>query len=169
MPQLNVSFKTLDSSSLAEYTRPELIVPRLRQADTPGIISELSQLLHREGFVPDMLPFYQTALNQELLSTSALGCGIAFPHGRLSGVRQLQFAFGRTPQPVTWTGRNTFRVQMIFLLAVPATDAACYLHLLAGLARLGQDREHLARLRSADTPDAILAVLEQVRMRQGRE
>jgi len=58
--------------SLADYTRLELIVPQLRDRDTAGIISELSHVLQREGGVPDVLPFYQVALNQELLANSAL-------------------------------------------------------------------------------------------------
>ena len=58
-------------------------------------------------------------------------------------------------------------MQLIFLLAVPATDAAGYLHLLASLARLGQQPELLAQLRVADNAEAILAVLERIRLRQG--
>ena len=154
------------SASLADYTRPALIVPRLRERDTAGIISELSQLLQREGSVPDVLPFYQAALNQELLANSALESGLAFPHARLSGVKRLQFAFGRTPEPIVWGGRSSWPAQLIFLLAVPATDAAGYLHLLGSLARLGQQPEILAQLREADSAETILASLQQVRLRQ---
>src|ERR1017187_7470179 len=153
--------------SLADYTHPGLIVPSLRERDTAGIISELSQVLQREGSVPDVLPFYQAALNQELLANSALESGLAFPHARLSGVKRLQFAFGRPPEPIVWGGRSSWPVQLVFLLAVPATDAAGYLHLLAILARLGQQPEHLAQLRAADNAEAILAVLQKARMRQG--
>ena len=153
--------------SLADYTRQELIVPQLRDRDTAGIISELSHLLQREGVVPDVLPFYQAALNQELLANSALDTGLAFPHARLSGVKGLQFAFGRTPEPVVWGGRSSWPVQLIFLLAVPATDVAGYLHLLASLARLGQQPELLTQLRLADSAEAVLAVLERIRLRQG--
>jgi len=85
--------------SLADYTHPGLIVPSLRERDTAGIISELSQVLQREGSVPDVLPFYQAALNQELLTSSALDCGLAFPHARLSGIKRVKFAFGCTPSP----------------------------------------------------------------------
>jgi mannitol/fructose-specific phosphotransferase system IIA component (Ntr-type) len=152
--------------SLADYTRPGLIVPRLRERDTAGIISELSQVLQREGSVPDVLPFYQAALNQELLANSALESGLAFPHARLSGVKRLQFAFGRTPEPIVWGGRSSWPVQLIFLLAVPATDAAGYLHLLASLARLGHQPEILAQLREADNAEAILASFQQIRLRQ---
>ena len=98
--------------SLADYTQSELIVPQLRECDTAGIISELSQVLQRQGGVPDVLPFYQAALNQELLANTALDCGIAFPHARLSGVKRLQFAFGRTPEPIVWGARSSWSVQL---------------------------------------------------------
>jgi len=152
--------------SLAEYTRPALIVPRLRERDTAGIISELSQVLQREGSVPDVLQFYQAALNQELLANSALESGLAFPHARLSGAKRLQFAFGRTPEPIVWGVRSSWPVQLVFLLAVPATDAAGYLHLLASLARLGQQPELLDQLRAAENAEAILTALQQIKLRQ---
>ncbi|MEI8045366.1 MAG: PTS sugar transporter subunit IIA, partial [Verrucomicrobiota bacterium] len=122
--------------------------------------------LQRHGGVPDILPFYQAALNQELLASSALPCGLAFPHARLSGVKRLQFAFGRTPEPIVWGAKSAWRAQMVFLLAVPATDAAGYLHLLGSLARLGQQPELLARLRDANDTDDTLAVLQQIGLRQ---
>jgi mannitol/fructose-specific phosphotransferase system IIA component (Ntr-type) len=153
--------------SLADYTQSGLILPQLRERDTAGVISELSQVLQRGGCVPDMLPFYHAALNQELLSSSALRCGLALPHARLSGVKRLQFALGRTPEPIVWGAGSAWPVQLVFLLAVPATDAAGYLHLLACLARLGQQPELLAELRAAESAEAILAVLERIRMRRG--
>jgi mannitol/fructose-specific phosphotransferase system IIA component (Ntr-type) len=152
--------------TLSEYTRHQLIVPRLEHNDAAGIISELSQILHQGGGVPDVLPFYHAALNQELLASSGLECGIAFPHARLSGIRQLQFAFGRTVEPATWSARGSWPVEFVFLLAVPATDAARYLHLLASLARLGQRPDYLQELRAASGAEGILQVLSKVAIRQ---
>jgi mannitol/fructose-specific phosphotransferase system IIA component (Ntr-type) len=154
-------------ATLAEYTRAALVVPELRERDTAGIISELSQVLQREGTVVDVLPFYHTALNQELLSNSALEPGLAFPHARMSGVKHLRFALGRAPQPVSWGARNSCGVRFVFLLAVPATDAASYLQLLASLARLGRQADLLAELGSARDAEAMLGVLERIKMRQG--
>ena len=153
--------------TLADYTHPALIVPSLREHDMAGILGELSQALQRQGCIPDMLPFYHAALNQELLSNSAHSCGIAFPHARLGAVKQVQFALGRASQPVIWGSKNSWPVQLIFLLAVPATDAAQYLHLLATLARLGQQPERLTELRLASTTEELFAVLEKVPMGNG--
>jgi mannitol/fructose-specific phosphotransferase system IIA component (Ntr-type) len=152
-------------ATLRDYTRAPLVLAQLRLRDTAGIISELSQALQRDGCVPDVLPFYHTALNQELLANSAVECGIALPHARLPGVKRLRFAFGRTPQPIMWGTKSPWPVDLIFLLAVPATDAANYLHLLASLARLGHQKESLSELRAATDANAILAVLERIKLR----
>ena len=162
---LETTSKAVYPATLADFTRTALVTPELRARDTAGVIGELSQVLQREGCVPDLLPFYHTALNQELLSSTALDCGIAFPHGRLSGVRHLQFAFGRLARPTSWGTGKSWPVQLVFLLAVPATDAAMYLHLLASIARLGQQPPLLDGLRAAETPERILSLLAQIRMR----
>ena len=164
---LDSAIKVAVPATLADYTHATLIVPELHEQDTAGIISELSHVLQREGTVADLLPFYHAALNQELLCSSAVGGGLAFPHARLNGVKQLRFAFGRAPAPVSWGARGALGVRFVFLLAVPATDAASYLHLLASLARLGQQPDLLHELGTAAEADAILALLERVKVRQG--
>jgi mannitol/fructose-specific phosphotransferase system IIA component (Ntr-type) len=157
----------LAGASLADYTRVGLILPELRERDTPGIISELSQVLQRQGWVPDVLPFYHTALNQELLNNSALACGLAFPHARLNGIKRLQFALGRAPAPIPWGAKGAWPVQLVFLIAVPATDAAGYLHLLASLSKLGQTTALLNELCSSPNAAAMFAVLEKLTLRPG--
>jgi mannitol/fructose-specific phosphotransferase system IIA component (Ntr-type) len=162
----DLTVESVSQLTLADYTCPRLVVSRLRERDTAGIISELSQALQREGYLSDVLPFYHTALNHELMANSALACGIALPHGRTNGVKQLQFAFGRAPQPVNWGAKGSLPVQVVFLLAVPATDAACYLHMLASLARLGQQSECVAELCAAQDAQSVLAVLQKIRIRK---
>lgn len=165
MPALDVIAKSASMTKVGDYTRAALIVPELRERDPAGVISELSQVLQRHGCVSDVLPFYHAALNQELLASSAMECGLAFPHARLNGVKQLQFALGRIQQPVIWGPKGSLPVQIVFLLAVPATDAAPYLQLLAALARLGLQPELLKELRKAADADAIFAVLQKIKMR----
>jgi mannitol/fructose-specific phosphotransferase system IIA component (Ntr-type) len=156
--------KAIPEGSLADFTRRELMVLALRERDAAGIIGELSRVLREQDCVPDVLPFYQAALNQELLANSANGFGMAVAHARLSGVKQLQFALGRAAQPVIWGAKGSWPVQLIFLLAVPATDAAAYLHLLSNLARLGRNSETLAELLAAPDAPGLLAVLRKIKL-----
>lgn len=150
--------------SLADYTSESLMVPQLREQDIAGVIQELSRLLHKAGRVPDMLPFYHSALNREFLVSTASPYGMAFPHGRLNGLPRLCFALGRLTQPIEWGVKGSPPVQLIFLMAVPATDATSYLYVVAGLAKLGKQDRLLADLRTAQTPLEMMSVLSQIKL-----
>jgi mannitol/fructose-specific phosphotransferase system IIA component (Ntr-type) len=150
---------------LADYTGPGLIVPQLRQRDAAGVVKELSQVLYECGCVPDVLTFYNAVLNHDFLVNSVVDCGIALPHARLHGVMEARFAFGRSREPLIWR-RGSVPVQFVFLLAVPATDAAGFLQLLSALARLGQQEHLLSALRSQNSAELIFRLLQEVRIRQ---
>jgi mannitol/fructose-specific phosphotransferase system IIA component (Ntr-type) len=161
---LNETVATSLCGSLADYTHPALIVPELRERDTAGVVKELSQVLHQQGCVPDVLAFYNAALNHEFLVNSATECGVAIPHARLNGVANSAFAYGASREPFTWGGRPSSPVQFIFLLAVPATDAAGFLQLLSALARLTRE-DHMAELRLAGTADDIFEFFKSIKVR----
>ena len=120
--------------------------------------------MHRQRCIADWLLFCQTALNREMAFASALPCGLAFPHARLAGVRELQFAVARLPRAVPWAGRSSCPVSLVFLISVPATEAAVYLRLLASITRLAQRSDHLNRLLAAPGPEQILETLCQMPM-----
>ena len=149
------------SGNLAGYTRPELIVARLREYEPAGVIGELSQLLHRQGYVRNVLSFYNAVLNHEFLSNSGNAVGIAIPHGRDVNVSRLIFAVGRTSEPIVWGIKGAWPVQLVFLVAIPATGELDYLHLLSRLARLCQKQEMLRKLCRATDGAAMWRVLEE--------
>lgn len=151
---------------LTDFTQEALTVPQLQARDVPGIIGELSQALQREACVSDALPFYHAVLNREFLVSTAMDCGLAFPHARLNGLKQLWFALGRTAEPVIWGVKGGLPVRLIFLMAVPATDATTYLHLLSALSRLGKEHQFLDQLCAAQDAGAMFAVLKQVKLRK---
>jgi mannitol/fructose-specific phosphotransferase system IIA component (Ntr-type) len=152
------------ATSLADYTSEQLIIPQLHARETAGVVQELSQVLHQEAHVPDLLPFYQAALNREFLVSTAMTHGMAFPHARLSGLAKLCFALGRTATPIPWGTKDAPAVQFVFLLAVPSTEATVYLHVVSGLARLGKDETAMAALQTANDPQEILSVLRSVKL-----
>jgi mannitol/fructose-specific phosphotransferase system IIA component (Ntr-type) len=151
--------------TLADFTSPGMIVPHLRGPDVTSVIQELSQAMQREGRVPDLLPFYHAALNREFLVSTEMEAGMAFPHARLPGFKELSFAFGRSDEPLVWGARGTRPVKMVFLLAVPATDSTQYLLLISGLVRLAKQIPLLEKLQTAQDPFQILEVFQQVTLR----
>jgi len=148
--------------SLADYTQPELIVPRLFESDPAGIINELSRRLGAQQVIVDVLSFYHTAFNHDRLNTFALPTGIAFPHARSSQVTRLTLAMGRTREAVHWQSKKSWPVDLVFLIAVPATNALDYLALLSCLASFGNHAEMLAGLRGAADAQDIYYQLRKI-------
>jgi mannitol/fructose-specific phosphotransferase system IIA component (Ntr-type) len=153
--------------SLADYTRPELIIPQLSEDDPPGIIKELSQRLREHGIIDDLLAFYHAAINHEFLGQTALRSGVAIPHVRSPQVRRLTLAVGRAGQPVVWGAKGSWPVTQVFLLAVPATDALDQLSLLSGIAGLVRQPELLARLGAAADAGEMFELLKEIRTHNG--
>ncbi len=151
--------------TLADFTSPGLIIPHLRGPDVAGVIQELSQAMQRSGRVPDLLPFYHAALNREFLVSTDVEAGMAFPHARQPGLKELSFAFGRSDQPLHWGAPSGRPVRMVFLIAVPATDATQHLLLVSGLVRLARDSRLVQALQDASGAAEILAVLQQIPLR----
>jgi len=154
-----------DAGSLADYTHANLIVPRLRDREAAGVIKELGQVLHREGCIRELLPFYNEALNREFLVNTATETGLAFPHARLSGISRLVFALGRSPKPLAWGAGGGPPVSFVFLVAVPAQDAPGYLQLLSAMIRLGTNPSLLHELREASSAQEMLEVLKQTNLK----
>ena len=92
--------------TLADFTSPSLIISHLRGQDAASVIQELSQALQREKRVPDLLPFYHAALNHEFLVSSDMEAGMAFPHARLPGLKELAFALAASALIPTTASRG---------------------------------------------------------------
>ena len=152
--------------SLADFTSETMIVPELRGRDTSAVIHELSKTLEQDACVPGMLPVYQSALNREYLVSTATDCGIAFPHARLTSVDRICFAFGRSRDAIAWG--NGHSAHIVFLLAVPATEAAEYLSLLATLTRLGKNQALRDELLAARGASEIYSILRTVQLTSNR-
>ncbi len=151
--------------TLADFTRPALIIPHLRGEKAAFAIKELSHVLGTENCVPDVLRFYQAALNREFMSGTDIDGGMAFPHARVPGVKQVAFALGRSSEPLRWSPRAAESVRLVFLLAVPATDATQYFQLVSGLIRLSKDVALMNRIFEARDESQIFEVLQQVTVR----
>jgi mannitol/fructose-specific phosphotransferase system IIA component (Ntr-type) len=161
----STTLATPTAMTLADFTSPALIVPRLRGQDAASVIQELSQALQRDKRVSDLLPFYHAALNREFMVSTDMEAGMAFPHARLPALKEVSFAFGRSEKPLGWGNKAAGAVRLVFLMAVPATDSTQYLSLVSGLARLAKDNRLVEKLHAARDASQIVEVLKQIELR----
>jgi len=150
--------------TLVDFTNPGLVVPYLHGHDAAAVIQELSAALQRERRVTDLLQFYHSALNREYLCSTVIEPGWAMPHALVKGLDKPCFVLGRCPSPMTWMKIDQQRVTLVFLFAIPETDACAYMNLISGLARLSKAPRLVEQLLKASDTFEMLNVLKQVKL-----
>lgn len=91
-------------------------------------------------------------LERERLGSTALGYGVAIPHGRIKGLKRATGAFFRLSPPLDFDAPDNRPVTLCFILLAPADANESHLQILGELAQLFGDpvmREQLNLVKNA--------------------
>lgn len=89
--------------------------------------------------------------SREQLASTAIGHGVAIPHGRIASIEQSRGAFLRLAQPVDFGAADGEHVDLVLALAVPEHYIQQHLQQLAELAECFADPAFRTNLRQAGT------------------
>jgi PTS system nitrogen regulatory IIA component len=123
-------------------------------ADKQAVFELAADLLERDSGVRSTQIVSSLAARERSGST-ALGHGIAIPHGRVKGLRTAMGAFLRMREPIPFDAPDDAPVRLIFVLLVPEKSTDLHLQILSELAQLFSDRNVRRELTAA--PDALAA------------
>jgi len=137
-----------------EILTKELVVFPLEAATKEEALSLLSDALLKEKRISSKETFLEDVLKREKDFTTGFGDGFAIPHGKSKSVLSPSIAVGKCPDAVEWEALDGKPVSLIFLLAVPESQAGTtHLKILAKLAENLMDdeiREHLISLNTSE-------------------
>jgi len=102
---------------------------------------------------------FDSLFSRERLGSTALGDGVAVPHGRVKGLTQVQSAFVRLARPVPFDAPDGQPVNLLFFLLVPEAATQQHLDILAELAQLLSEKSLRERLNAEQAPSVIHALL----------
>lgn len=102
---------------------------------------------------------FDVLMERERLGTTGVGNGIAIPHGKMPTLENLHGVFARLDKPVDFDSIDEQPVDLIFLLLAPESAGADHLKALARVSRLLRDQGTCEKLRGADDPEALFALL----------
>ena len=137
---------------IEDLLAPELVVPRLEASTKAGVLEELVEVVAAHHPEIDRGRLLEALDERERLNTTALGDGVAIPHGKLPGLRRTFAAFGRSPAGVDFQSIDGKPTYLFFLLVAPEESAGAHLKALARISRLLKDASFRQRL--LDAPDA---------------
>jgi nitrogen PTS system EIIA component len=138
----------------------DLVIAQLQSTTKTEVLRELAahlakhypQQIHTEELVTVLL-------ERERLGTTAIGEGIAIPHGKLPGLKQVVAAFGRSLTGIDCHSLDGTQTKLFFLLVAPEDSAGVHLKALARVSRLLKDKAFREQLLQSDEPDTLYRVI----------
>lgn len=102
---------------------------------------------------------FSSLFERERLGSTALGYGIAIPHGRIKGLQDAAGAFYRLSAPLEFDAPDNQPVSLCFVLLVPKDANEAHLQILGELAQLFGDERMRARMLEAAAPSDLIALV----------
>ncbi|MEW6120715.1 MAG: PTS sugar transporter subunit IIA [Pseudomonadota bacterium] len=102
---------------------------------------------------------FTSLFERERLGSTALGCGIAIPHGRIKGMKDARGAFYRLKTPLEFDAPDNQPVSLCFILLVPKDANEQHLQILGELAQLFGDDAMRSKLMNVATPAGLADLL----------
>jgi nitrogen PTS system EIIA component len=145
---------------IVDLITPAAVVARLRVSSKKQLLQELAKRAAELSGCGER-QIFDVLLERERLGSTGVGNGIAIPHGRLPGLPRLHGLFVRVDPSVDFDAVDEQPVDLVFLLLAPEAAGADHLKALARVSRLLRDRQVCEKLRGAENPDALYALLTE--------
>ncbi|EER7905703.1 PTS 2-O-a-mannosyl-D-glycerate transporter subunit IIABC [Escherichia coli] len=148
--------------NLTTLTHRDALCLNARFTSREEAIHALTQRLAALGKISSTEQFLEEVYRRESLGPTALGEGLAVPHGKTAAVKEAAFAVATLSEPLQWEGVDgPEAVDLVVLLAILPNEAGTtHMQLLTALTTRLADDEIRARIQSATTPDELLSALD---------
>jgi PTS system nitrogen regulatory IIA component len=146
---------------ISDILPDELVLPALTGQSKEAVVRELAEHLARHHPEISVNQLVEKLWEREKLGSTAIGDGIAIPHGKLAGVHQVLGAFGRHLQGVNFESLDGRPTQLFFLLVAPDDSVGQHLKALARVSRLLKDKAFRARLLAAPDQAELCRIIRE--------
>lgn len=113
-----------------------LVMPTLKGQSKDDVLRELATHLANAHAEVDAQRLLEVLWERERLGSTAIGDGIAIPHGKLPGLKTVLAAFGRHEQGIDFQSLDGNPTKLFFLLVAPEDSVGLHLKALARVSRL---------------------------------
>ncbi len=122
--------------NLLDILTPDCIICPLAGTTKKQVIDELVDALARSGRIADPAGLKEAVWTREQTRTTGIGHGLAIPHGKNAGMKNLAMAIGKPASPMEFEAIDGQPVRLIVLLASPPDRTSDHIQALARISRL---------------------------------
>lgn len=149
--------------NISDFLCSKAISADLKSTTKPDVIAELVELLISAGSMDKKhrKKVLDVLMAREALGSTAIGQGIAIPHGKCDCIKKLVGCLGVSKQGINFDSLDGEPAYIFFLLIAPVDSAGPHLKALARISRLLKDKYIRENLKAAKDDKSILAIVHQ--------
>jgi nitrogen PTS system EIIA component len=142
-----------------DFLKLDAIIADLRATTKAGALSEVATHMAKINPKVDAGELRRVLEERELLASTAIGDGIAIPHGKLDAIGELAGVLGRSIAGLEFDSIDGRPTHLVFMLVAPVSSTGVHLKALARLSRLFRDADFRRRLLAAPTREDMYQVI----------
>ena len=146
-----------------EILSPKAVSADLKSTTKEDVIAELVGLLVQAGGIEKKHKnkIIEILMAREALGSTAIGQGIAIPHGKSETVKKLIGCLGISKQGINFDSLDGEPAYIFFLLVAPVDSAGPHLKALARISRLLKDKYIRECLKTSQDEKNIFKLIYQ--------
>ncbi|MGE5219893.1 MAG: PTS sugar transporter subunit IIA [Chloroflexota bacterium] len=144
---------------ITDFLTVQSIIPALKSREKSAVLAEMADwlaVIHPQLNAKRVLDVLQ---EREKISTTAIGEGVAIPHGKLPGVDRVLGVFSRSAEGVDFASLDGEPTYLFFALIAPENAAADHLKALARISRLLKDEAFRRQLMVGETAQDLYNII----------
>lgn len=146
---------------ITDFLSAQTVIPSLVSQEKNAVLREMAERLAANHQSLDRQKVLEVLLERERISTTAIGEGVAIPHGKLAGVERVMGLFARSAPGVDFASLDGGPTHLFFLLIAPENAAADHLKALARISRLLKDETFRRRLMAGRTREELFTIIAE--------
>lgn len=148
---------------ITEFLTSKAISADLQSDTKEGVINELVGVLIESGAFDKKYKakVIETLMAREALGSTAIGQGIAIPHGKCDCVKKLVGCLGISKKGINFDSLDGEPAYIFFMLVAPVDSAGPHLKALARISKLLKDKFVRDSLKAAKDEKIILKMIQQ--------
>lgn len=121
---------------IAEALQESCVLTDIQGKTKREVITELVDALKKAGLVDDAQKAGKVIEEREKLGSTGIGDGVAIPHGKIKGLKNILCVFGRSQKGVDFDSVDGKPVHLFFLLLAPEESASLHLKMLSRISKI---------------------------------
>jgi len=146
---------------ITDFVTVHTVIPALVNREKALVLEELAAGLAAKHQNLEPQRVLAVLQERERISSTAIGDGVAIPHGKLPGLDRIYGVFARSPAGVDFNSLDGGPTHLFFVLIAPENAATDHIKALARISRILKDEAFRRRLLAGSTDQELYQLIRQ--------